>query len=74
MIRSKDLQKKDRRESWQLFGLLQPLLLVLFALLGGEDPNSLFSCAALILSVTFGVSLPFLLISEYFYQLGYGWD
>jgi hypothetical protein len=67
-------QKQERRQSWLLFGLLQPLLLVLFALLGEGDFNSPFSCAALILAVTLGFSIPFLLISEMYYQLGYGWD
>jgi len=72
--RTKDVQRAERRQCWQVFGLLQPLLMVLCILLGNNDPNSLWSCAGLLLAVTFGISFPFLLYQEYFYQLGYGWE
>ena len=67
-------QKKARRECWLVFGLLQPTLMVLFAYLGGNNIDSLWSCGALVLAVTLGFTFPFLLMKEFHYQLGYGWD
>ena len=69
----KQRQQKERRECWLLFGVLQPLLMILLVMLGDNDPNSLFCCAGLLLAVTFGLSFPFLLLCEWEYQAGYGW-
>ena len=66
--------KKARRRDWLIFGWGQLAMLVLSMWLGGNDTNSGWSCLALILSVTTGVSLPFLFLNESFYQEGHRWE
>ena len=66
--------KKERKRDWLIFGWGQLAMLVLCAHLGGNDTNSAWSCLALLLSVTTGVSLPLLFLNEMYYQGGHRWN